>query len=175
MGCLRLSRRERDMRRPVPIRLTLLATLSATLVFAWVWIELNPAELMVPTASSNPPSTSLGNTEPLQFTMPPTAAFAEIAARPVFNPSRRPIPPPVAPTAAPVAQPAPPPPPPPPPINLTLVGIMAGLEDRFALVRLGGAPTINTIFEGQDIGGWRVYLILPDRILLRTDRKSKRL
>jgi type II secretory pathway component PulC len=103
-----------------------------------------------------------------QFSMPPLGTFSEIAARPVFIPSRRPLPPPI-PSNVPAVPPAPPQPPPapPPPVNLTLVGIMIGAEGRYAVVRAGGSQIVTTLAEGQEIGGWTVFLILPDRIVLR--------
>ena len=44
---------------------------------------------------------------------------------------------------------------------------MIGDKGRFALVRPAGSQTVTTLAQGEEIGGWRVFLILPDRIVLR--------
>jgi hypothetical protein len=156
------------MKRPAITRIAALGLLCLALAVVWIWISLNPAEPVGVALAPAPASAQPTNVEPPLFNMPPMAAFSEIAARPVFIPSRRPIPPPAALTLAAAPAPAPPPPPAPPPqINLTLVGIMIGDEGRYALVRSAGSQTVTTLAEGQEIGGWQVYLILPDRIVLR--------
>ncbi len=157
------------MRGPAINRIIALGAACLGLGVTWIWIVLNPSELVVPVQSAAHAPMLPATTEPLQFTMPPSAAFSEIAARPVFIPTRRPIPPPAALSVATTPAPPPPPPPPvpPPEINMTLVGIMIGDKGRFALVRPAGSQTVTTLAQGQEIGGWRVFLILPDRIVLR--------
>ena len=156
------------MRLHLQTRVAALAAACLGLGMAWVWIVLNPAEPIVPAQSPARAPALPATAEPLKFTTPPADAFSEISARPVFIPTRRPIPPPAAPSVAAIPTPSPPPlPAPPPQLNVALVGIMIGDEGRFALVRPAGSQTVTTLAQGQEIGGWRVFLILPDRIVLR--------
>jgi len=156
------------MRRPAHTRIAVLGAACLGLGLAWAWIVLNPAEPIVPVQSPAHPPTLPALTDVLQFTMAPMPAFSEISARPIFIPTRRPIPPPAAPSVAVTPAPPPlPPPAPPPQINVTLVGIMIGDAGRFALVRAAGSQTVTTLAQGEEISGWRVFLILPDRIVLR--------
>jgi hypothetical protein len=153
---------------PRQTRIAALGAVCLGLGMAWIGIVLSPGEVVVPVQSAAHAPALPATTEPLQFTMPPNAAFSEIAARPVFIPTRRPIPLPTAPSAAAAPAPTPQPSPAPPPeIAVTLVGIMIGDKGRFALVRPAGSQTVTMLAQGGEIGGWRVFLILPDRIVLR--------
>jgi len=149
-------------------RAVVLSAVCLGLSFACAWILLNPEELIIPEPSPAAADASGPKLAAPSFSMSPIAAFSEIAARPVFISARRPIPPPAPPAAAAAVPPPPPPPPAPPPqLNMTLVGVMIGGEGRYALVRLGSAPTVTTVRQGEEISGWRVFLILPDRVVLR--------
>jgi general secretion pathway protein N len=83
--------------------------------------------------------------------------------RPLFSPTRRPIPPP-------------PPPPPeaaavavvPQPPNLQLFGIVVDDEGARAIVR-SGAEKVDRVQIGDDIGGWKVSQIEGRRLVLSLD------
>ncbi|MEO1459114.1 MAG: hypothetical protein AAFV49_16355, partial [Pseudomonadota bacterium] len=90
--------------------------------------------------------------------MPPRAAFAAIAARPLFDPDRRP--PVVVRAAAPVADL------PPPDLRLTGVARSGGVGR--AIVSLAGAP-VQLVAPGERIAGWRVAALTSRSIVLERD------
>lgn len=90
-----------------------------------------------------------------RFAMPPPDRYEEVNARPLFSPTRRP-PAPEAPGAGAA-----------PEASFTLVGIVISTEDRLALLEHGQPPRIERVFEGQQLDGWSVEAILPDRVVLR--------
>lgn len=84
--------------------------------------------------------------------MPPLQRFSAVIERPLFSPSRR------------------------PPLqasddsegawsSFALAGIVITPDSREALVRHGQPPTIAHLREGQDLEGWVVRSILPDRVV----------
>jgi len=85
-------------------------------------------------------------------------SYPEIAARPLFYPSRR------------AWKPPPPPPPPvvstaPPPLtDYALVGVILSGATRSALIRPPGASTTITLGEGQELQGWKLQEITRDRL-----------
>ena len=83
--------------------------------------------------------------------------------RPLFSPTRRPIPPPPPPSpeAAPVAVVAQPP-------NVQLFGIVVDDEGARAIVR-SGAEKVDRVQIGDDIGGWKVSQIEGRRLVLSLD------
>jgi general secretion pathway protein N len=86
--------------------------------------------------------------------------------RPLFSPSRRPVPPPPPPVErAPEAAPPPPAP------NVTVVGIVIDAEGAHAIVRSGTAP-IERLQIGDVIGGWKVSQIEGRRLVLSLDDRS---
>jgi hypothetical protein len=91
--------------------------------------------------------------------------FAETLARPLFNPTRRPLPPPAkkpateAPPPAAQAHAS--------PNNLRLVGMMVrrGSAKR-ALIRSADQSIASWVEVGADVDGWRVRDIEPDRVVV---------
>jgi hypothetical protein len=83
--------------------------------------------------------------------------------RPLFSPTRRPIPPPPPPPpeAAPVAVVPQPP-------NLQLFGIVVDDEGARAIVR-SGTEKVDRVQIGDDIGGWKVAQIEGRRLVLSLD------
>jgi general secretion pathway protein N len=83
--------------------------------------------------------------------------------RPLFSPTRRPIPPPPPPPpeAAPVAVVPQPP-------NVQLFGIVMDDEGARALVR-SGTEKVDRVQIGDDIGGWKVAQIEGRRLVLSLD------
>ena len=83
--------------------------------------------------------------------------------RPLFSPTRRPIPPPPPPPveAAPVAVVPQPP-------NVQLFGIVMDDEGARAIVR-SGTEKVDRVQIGDDIGGWKVAQIEGRRLVLSLD------
>ena len=83
--------------------------------------------------------------------------------RPLFSPTRRPIPPPPPPPpeAAPVAVVPQPP-------NVQLFGIVVDDDGARAIVR-SGAEKVDRVQIGDDIGGWKVSQIEGRRLVLSLD------
>jgi hypothetical protein len=81
--------------------------------------------------------------------------------RPLFSPTRRPVPPPPPPVAR-VPEAAPPPPPP----NVTVVGIVLDGEGARAIVRAGMGTKFERVQIGDDVGGWKVAQIEGRRLVL---------
>ncbi|HKT20343.1 MAG TPA: hypothetical protein VJR47_19975 [Stellaceae bacterium] len=84
--------------------------------------------------------------------MPPLQRFSAVTERPLFSPSRRP---PLQ--AADDSEGA--------WSSFTLAGIIITPDSREALIRHGSPPTIAHLHEGQDLEGWVVRSILPDRVV----------
>jgi hypothetical protein len=89
---------------------------------------------------------------PAGFSMPPSSAFSEVLARPVFSPIRRP-----GAQAGALA----------PSSSFTLVAIIIAPGDRHALLGFGQPAKIVRVSEGQDVGGWTVEAILPEKVVVR--------
>ncbi len=84
--------------------------------------------------------------------------------RPLFSPTRRPVPTPIAHVPE-----APPPPPPPPPPNVALFGIVMDGDEARAIVRTGPAEKMIRVRIGDDIGGWTVGQIDGRKLVLSLD------
>lgn len=100
----------------------------------------------------------LRNFERYAFVAPPSATLEVINARPIFVASRKPQ---QAEAAAPTKATPPPPP------NAFLVGVISGMDQTIALVRIPGSPLETSVTIGASIAGWRVTKILPDKIELQ--------
>ncbi len=89
--------------------------------------------------------------------LPAVDAFSGIAARTLFNPTRRPIEPPAEAKAIPAVKPS----------RFSLVGVLISDGLRMALIRRGRASDYTRVEEGQEIDGWRIERIVPDRVVIR--------
>lgn len=101
------------------------------------------------------------------FRMPPKNAYKQLVTRPPFSPTRRP-PRAKPPEPKPVVQ-RPQPAAPKPSVvapQITLVGILINPEKTIAMVRKRGAEELLRLAKGEDLDGWRVEGVLPDRLLL---------
>lgn len=86
------------------------------------------------------------------FKMPPSNAFAEILARPLFSPTRRPgIPAGPLPLSS----------------SFTLVAIVIAPRDRHALLGSGQPLKVVRVTEGEEVAGWTVDKILLNAVLVR--------
>jgi hypothetical protein len=138
-------------RRHRRLRLALAAVCIGMLVV--IGAELRASEPnSVSSAAAERRSPRVNALAPESFTMPPPGTFAEVLARPLFSPARRPG----AQAGALAAS-----------SSFTLVGIVLAPEDRRALLGVGQPMKIVRVREGQDIGGWVVEAILPNKVIVR--------
>jgi hypothetical protein len=121
-----------------------------------LYVEAN--ELMVAPV----PSVSISGDSPDRghdptFAMPPLDSFAEVVSRPLFMPSRRP------PVAAAMSD---------RPSDITLIGTIISASDRRALLGHGIPQTIEHVALGQNIDGWTVKSIDPERVVLAQEQRE---
>jgi hypothetical protein len=115
-------------------------------------VELTPSESGPPSANrAVPPSRPEVPNAP-SFTMSPAAAFTEILARPLFSRTRRP-------SAQAGQLPA--------SSSLTLIAIVISDDERHALLGSGQPLKITRVHEGDEIAGWTVEAITPDKVIVR--------
>ena len=157
-------------------------TAAASIALAAVLVLLAVLSILPEAALQTPvPARREGQGSP---TVPikPVEAYAAIAERPLFQPSRRPAPPP-APKAAQIAaalppsQPTPlPPPPPPPPVlaPMTLLAVVISSDKREAVLGLATGKS-STLAEGESLDGWILARVLPDRVVFRLADTEKEL
>ena len=87
--------------------------------------------------------------------MPEKSRFASIVQRPLFSPTRRPDGEEAA--ASPVA----------PALDVTLNGIVISSGEPFALIKTSASDSLMRVKEGDQITGWTVARIEPDRVVAR--------
>jgi type II secretory pathway component PulC len=112
-----------------------------------------------PSDGSAQPSTEQRNknavaARPTPFSLPALQSFASVTDRPLFSQSRRPSPQGSDDSLGPWS-------------NFVLAGIIISPASREALVLHGKPQTMVHVQEGQDIDGWLVTSILPDRVVFR--------
>lgn len=95
----------------------------------------------------------------LEFEMPALSLYADIEARPLFSPTRRPPPPEATPTVeqeepAPVTR------------DLVLRGVATAGTDRVALIEERATSKLLRAIEGQSVAGWRVTAIKEQAVEL---------
>lgn len=88
------------------------------------------------------------------FALPPIENYAEVTMRPLFSATRRPAPPQAVPRGS--LEPA----------SLVLTGVILTSDGRMALVQEAKSPKPTRLKEGQEIQGWTVQSILPDRVVI---------
>lgn len=113
-----------------------------------------------------PVSHGFGSSEPVTietpepgFTMPALDDFSEIAARPLFLPSRRPLPPEegAAQSGSSAIQRQ----------QFTLLGVIIFADERMAVLQRRNSRQVLRVVEGQQIDGWVVDAVMPDHVVLR--------
>lgn len=117
------------------------------------------APIRDPSDGSAQPSTEQRDRNPIAarpapFSLPPLQSFASVTDRPLFSQSRRPSPQGSDDSLGPWS-------------NFVLAGIIISPASREALVLHGKPQTMVHVQEGQDIDGWLVTSILPDRVVFR--------
>jgi Tfp pilus assembly protein PilP len=149
--------------RTAPWTTAVLATACAGLGAAVVF-ELTGGVPLAPEVTAAPPSTPQvdWSHEPVEFTPPSRDEIEEIAARPLFSPSRRPFVAPEEEEAPAPAQSLP---------EVQLIGVLMTEQQRAALVQdaEGGDP--SWVREGTTVGGWRVERIDESRVHLRAGER----
>ena len=125
--------------------------LLCILIYEWL---LPPAQASVPLVASR---THIALAPlPLAGPAAPPDAFDAINARPLFKPDRKPVP-----TAAETAAaPAPPP-------TVSLIGVIIDGQRQLAVLRVPESPLAVSASVGDQVQGWRVTAIYPDRVVLR--------
>jgi type II secretory pathway component PulC len=141
-------------RRSRPGRTPLLLAVGCAALIGVVYVELDAPDIEPPakaavTAAQEPEKPPVQNPS---FSMPPLRSFAGVLSRPLFSETRRP---PLQPVVAADTRAT----------NFTLVGTILSAKDRHALVEHGQPPHIDRVGEGQDVDGWTVEQILPDRVV----------
>lgn len=113
-------------------------------------------------------------TIPKAHSVEPLETYRAISERPLFSPSRRPLPPPLHETNAPPPAAAISPPSPPKSLpKLLLLAVAIAPDRREAVLRLPTGKS-STMCEGDVIDDWVVKKILPDRIVFSlADREQE--
>lgn len=135
------------------IGLTLVSALLASTLAYEIWAPLgdfDPPAVAVPDQPP-PPAT-------IPFNPPPQATFAAIDARPIFNPTRKPV---EATAVAGNSTAAAPP-------DVVLVGVIIDPKNQLALVKREGAPFAESLALGASLDGWEVTEIAADHVTLRS-------
>ncbi len=91
------------------------------------------------------------------FTMKPLDDFTEIARRPLFIPSRRPLPPATEPPRPRMVERH----------RFTLTGVVIVADERMAVLQRRRSRKVLRVVEGQQIDRWLVEAIMPDRVVIR--------
>jgi general secretion pathway protein N len=141
-------------RRQRPGRTPLLLAAGCVVLAGLVYIELDAPDIEPPakaavTGAAEPDKRPAENPS---FAMPPLRNFAGVLSRPLFSETRRP---PRQPTGPADTRDA----------SFTLVGTILSTQERHALVEHGQPPHLERISEGQEVDGWTVEQILPDRVV----------
>lgn len=127
----------------------------ACTALAWlIYEEISklPSGEILDSASATLPSLAAPVPSQPVLAMPDKASLAVILERPVFSQTRRP-------SGAPAGAQA--------TIDFTLSGVVISTYQRSALVQPGKAGIVQRLKEGDEIAGWTLIQITPDRIIVR--------
>jgi hypothetical protein len=132
-------------------------------------LELSSSLPFAPRVTATPPAAPMPEfaPEPAPFEPPPSDAFAEIAARPLFSASRRPFVSEADPGQALLPTPD-------RPFAVELVGTLLTARDRAALLQPEGQDA-SWFRVGDQISGWHVDRIERDRVTLRLEEEVQAL
>ena len=130
--------------------------LAASALLGWtVYGELG-AQTAAPPAPPPAPNVAERATPAAPFAMPPFETYAEVTARPLFFPTRRPAPVQAASADRVDVQ------------SLVLVGVILAESGNAALIARANLPGARRIVVGEEIEGWTLAQIDPDRVVLRS-------
>lgn len=137
----------------VPVALAVVCAALGSIVYQQVrkLNSFSPSSSAVDSAS---PSFSPLPPDPA-FAMPPEESFAAVLERPVFSPSRRPIPSNGA--VAPLTTSA----------EFVLVGVVISDSERFVLVKPLSSDKLERLREGDELAGWSAVSIAPESVVFR--------
>jgi general secretion pathway protein N len=121
-----------------------------------VWLAVN-GELVRP--QSPEMAATAAATASGSRVLAPLSAFAAIADRPLFAPTRRPLPQSLP--AAPIVE-TKPPPVTTPTLSAALAGVLISPDGRFAVLRWPDGKN-TTLAEGAAVDGWLLKQVTPDR------------
>ncbi len=166
---------ETRRRSKLSLNLAALCCLLALLVFAEtkdplfientaVWLGLVPADESTVGSAAPPPAPLLFAARPGRA-LATVDAFSGIAARTLFNPTRRRIEPPPEIMPVPVVKPS----------SFSLIGVLISDGVRMALIRRSRASDYIRVEEGQEIDGWRIERIVSDRVVIRNGEAREEL
>lgn len=152
--------------------LTRMLTIVAVAGFAVLVAAFVPSPLRLLSVFERPAEVAVGKPPPLVLpNMPPVSAYADIAARPIFNDGRRPDPPTRSATAAASGTPAG------DQGELSeyrLVGIVADSVTQRAIVERAGSPSVR-LRPGDRLAGWRIEKIDASGVVASKDSRSVRI
>lgn len=127
------------------------------------------AELAAPAAPSGsaplPPDPTVSGSPNGRAVRASVTDYPDIAEHPLFSPSRRPWSPPrkpLAEEATPAQKLA-------PPSGYTVAGVIIGDDIRRALLKPPGGGPIAIFREGQEVDGWTLRAIGPDKLHFEMD------
>ena len=153
-----MKSRSRGGRRPSALLIGLCLILGGVI---YLELSFGPSHPAASPIAPGPPEPAVLLVADPGFTMKPLDDFSEIAQRPLFIPSRRPLPPDTE-------------PPRPGPRKaerhrFTLKGVVIVGDERMAVLvnQRRRSRTVLRVVEGQQIDGWLVEAIMPDRVVLR--------
>lgn len=137
-----------------PGRTPLLLAAGCVALVGIVYVELDTPDIEPPAkaAVATAPEPQKPPAQNPSFSMPPLRNFAGVLSRPLFSETRRP---PRQTVGAADMRDA----------NFNLVGTILSAQERHALVEHGQPPRLERVSEGQDVDGWTVEQILPDRVI----------
>jgi len=157
-------RNRRSSVSTVTILLLLLCMALGGAIYAEIAAGDGAADFAAMNRSPGPVDTGPPATTRESLIIAPLDSYAEMVARPIFSPARRP------PSAAMVDAPS---------VTsvggLVLSGIVVSGDERFAIVLSGSPPKPVRIVEGQELQGWTVHAITADRIVLRNGEATREL
>lgn len=134
-------------------RTPLLLGALALALCAVITLEIVEAGRAPPVVVSGAPRAPISSRQPsTRFSLPPLARYQEVTARPLFSETRRP---PLESAAAGDAQSA----------AFVLIGIVISPASRYALIAHGRPLHTDRAIVGQQLDGWTVRSILPDRVI----------
>jgi general secretion pathway protein N len=146
-----------------PFRALILSALLCAGLGVALVVELNAAAPAARQAVSTAPGAAAALPEiSNRFTLPPLASFAEVIERPLFSSSRRPT---ATETQQHVDQ----------PLSASLAGIVISASSSSVIVAHGDPPLLTRLKQGDELDGWSVSSIEPNRVLFRRGGEERQL
>jgi general secretion pathway protein N len=145
------------------------AKASASVPSAWSQPTTSVVEVTIPPSAPAAPTTERPLSANPLWGMP-LKQFTVTRERPIFLPSRRPLTPPSAVTVAKAV--APPKPKEPEQLQLSLVGTIAGDDDRFGIFVDQASKAVLRLKVGEDFQGWQLNSIQGREASFRKNQQT---